>query len=937
MTDFIATYRLQFRPGFGFADAAGIVSYLAALGISHIYASPIFRARPGSPHGYDGVDPNVLNPELGSAAAWEDLVRRRRAAGLGWLQDIVPNHMAFHADNGLLTDIFEHGPASRYHGFFDIDWHHPSEDLADRVMAPFLGHRYRECLQNGDIRVFFDAEGFAALVYDEMRFPLAVGSYLHILDPPGTALRKPLSDGDPDVQRWDDALDALESLDIVEDAALRREEARGIKESLWDLYRHNAGIRGHIDACLKRLNGKPGDLERFHALDRLLARQHFRLCWWKNANEEINYRRFFDINELIALRQENPAVFGHTHDRLLKMAAAGLLDGVRIDHVDGLAAPGAYLHRLRKRLGNEAAILVEKILGPEEALVGDWPVQGTTGYDFAFWLNGLFIQRENEERFNAVYESFTGRRASFEEVVRQAKHEILATRLVGDLDNLVRRMQAIAAAECFAGHLTANRLKAALSELLACFPTYRTYFGEAGPPPADHEALKKAASHAVRHQPDRASEIAFIRDLLEAETICRRSPEAERYDSLRLGAIRAFQQLSAALMAKGCEDTAFYRYHRLLSLNEVGGEPGRFGCGRAAFHAVIARRAATWPEAMNSTATHDSKRGEDVRARLNVLSEMPESWSRRLERWHALTRDLRPRVGGEAVPDRNTAYLLFQTMIGVWPEDGQVDAAFVERIRAYLIKAVREAGEATSWIEPREDYEAALTTFVDTITASATDNPFRADFAPFCREIAFYGRFNALAQCLIKATAPGIPDFYQGTELWQLALVDPDNRRPVAYDARQRMLAAFDDAADDPRSLAAAQLQPVDEGRIKLFLTVRSLQARRRHGALFRSGDYLPLDALGAFSRHVVAFARKRAGLWALVVAPRFLSALVQEGRLPLGREVWQDTTVALPSAAPRTWRNVFTRETVQSTTDLAVADILTHFPAALLIGEVTP
>jgi (1->4)-alpha-D-glucan 1-alpha-D-glucosylmutase len=685
------------------------------------------------------------------------------------------------------------------------------------------------------------------------------------------------------------------------------------------------------------LNGEPGKLESFQALDRLLARQRFRLCWWKNANEEINYRRFFDINDLIALRQENPAVFTHTHARVLEMAAAGVLDGVRIDHVDGLAAPGTYLRRLRGRLGQGAPILVEKILGPEEALAADWPVQGTTGYDFAFWLNALFVQRENAARFSAVYESFTGRREPFEAVVYRAKRDILATRLAGDRANLVRRLQAMAAEKCFAGHLTFNRLEAALTELLACLPVYRTYFGETGPRPDDRDVLEAAAARAANRRPHLQTEIDFIRDLLCTEPTCRRSPQADAPDDARRRAVRSFQQLSAALMAKGCEDTAFYRHHRLLSLNEVGGEPGRFGCGLAQFHAVIARRAAAWPDALNSTATHDSKRGEDVRARLNVLSEMPASWAKRLAHWHDLTRSLRPRVGGTAVPDRHTAYLLFQTLIGAWPVGEGADTAFVERIRDYMVKAVREAGEATSWIDPREDFEAALTAFIDRILTPSPGNRFLTDFAPFCRKIAFYGRFNALSQCLIKITAPGIPDFFQGTELWQLALVDPDNRRPVAYDARQRLLDELGRSREEPRSLAASLLQTAADGRIKLFLIARSLQARRQQGALFRSGDYLPLHALGTFRRHVVAFARKLSGRWVLVVVPRFLSTLVKEDQLPLGRDAWQDTVVALPATAPRTWRNVFTQEKMRSTTDLAVADTLAHFPVALLASEVVP
>jgi len=936
MTDPIATYRLQLSPEFGFAEAARIVPYLAELGISHVYASPIFRARPGSPHGYDGVDPNALNPELGSRDDWQALARQRQATGMGWLQDIVPNHMAFHADNGLLADILEHGPASRHRDYFDIDWHHPSEDLEGRIMAPFLGRRYRECLQNGDIRIVYSAEGFAAVVYGEMRFPLGLESYLQILDPPGAFPGKPLTDDHPEVQRWDDALDALESLDLLEDAGLRCKAARAVKEALWDLHVHSAAVRHHVSACLERLNGEPGKLESLHALDRLLSQQRFRLCWWKNAAEEINYRRFFDINDLIALRQEDPAVFDHTHGLLARMTAAGRIDGVRVDHVDGLADPGAYLQRLRALLGHKALILVEKILAPEEDLPADWPVQGTTGYDFAHWLNALFVQRENEARFTSAYQNFTGCAARFEAVMRAAKLEMIGTRLAGDLANLARRVQSRAAAASFAGHMTLKRLTEALMGVLAALPVYRTY-RDAGPiRPADRKTLEGAVSRAIDSRPHLRTEIRFIRDLLLEE---RSDGAPERSQDLageHRRVLQAFQQLSAALMAKGCEDTAFYRYHRLVSLNEVGGDPGDFGRPAAHFHDFIARRAAHWPLAMNSTATHDSKRGEDIRARLNVLSEIPDEWERRIGRWQALTKAHRTRIAPDAVPDRKTAYLLFQTLIGAWPPHDRSFRTFVKRIQDYMVKAMREAGQTTSWAAPREDYEKTLTAFVAAILEPRRDNAFLADFIPFQRKVAFYGRFNALSQCLIKIAAPGIPDFYQGTECWQLALVDPDNRRPVAYADRKRALQAFRRYAD-ALGLTAELMENAGDGRIKLFLMARALAARRHSRGLFVNGCYQALETGGAFGRHVIAFAREARGQWALVVAPRFLTSLVRENQAPLGQAVWQDTALRLPSNAPRTWHNAFTRQKTGGQASIAVGNALAHFPVALMTSEEIP
>ncbi len=860
-------------------------------------------------------------------------MHRRQTVDMGWLQDIVPNHMAFHAANGLLADILEHGRFSRYRDFFDIDWHHPADHLRGRVMAPFLGTRYREALHNGDIRVVFNADGFAVRVYNALSFPAAIESYRWLLDQGGHPIEGALPAADPDRPRLTDMCNALEGLVDPENPERRQREAQGVKQTLGNLYRHNAGVRRHVDACLARVNGEPGNPESWQALERFLSRQHFRLCWWRRANRTINYRRFFDINELIALRQEDAAVFAHTHELIAALIAEGSVDGVRIDHVDGLADPNGYLQSLRRRLGEDSFILVEKILAPEEALPAAWPVQGSTGYDFAHWVNALFVERKHEARFSGIYQAYTGREATFEAEVQRAKRGILAHRLAGDLANLVRRVQTAAAAFKVGDDLTAARLSEALTELMVRVPVYRTYLDAGAIRETDRDTVTAAAGRAASRKPDLGAAIAFIRDLLLGNTPDR--PADTPQSRQRLAAVRAFQQLSAALMAKGGEDTAFYRYHRLVSLNEVGGDPGRFGCRRARFHAFITRRAAAWPRAMNSTATHDSKRGEDVRARLNVLSEIPEEWGRRVHRWHDLTRNFRSRVDGAMAPDRNTVYLLFQTLLGAWCPDDRGRGPFEERIQAYMRKAAREAGEATSWADPREDYETALQRFVSALLEPAPDNLFWVDFVPFCRRVAFFGRFNALSQCLIKIAAPGVPDFYQGTEFWQHALVDPDNRRPVAFEARNRALKTLDSPEADDRSRAAELLDTAEDGRIKLFLIMHALAARRRHPALFLTGRYRPLEAEGTLAAHVLAFARETGGRWAVMVVPRFLTALVEENVAPLGRGVWRDTLVRLPSGAPSAWRDVFTRQTRQAEKALAVGEALSHFPAALLISEV--
>lgn len=932
----IATYRLQLQPEFGFGQAAGIVSYLSELGISHIYASPIFRARKGSLHGYDCVDPNALNPELGSPDDWKTIVERLREYDMGWLQDIVPNHMAFDVDNRMLADVLENGPSSRFHDHFDICWNHPSKDLQGRVMAPFLGQRYGECLEKGEIRIVFDCDGFAA-AYGDLKFPLQIETYLNILDQPTASIKTELGEEDPAYNRWIDALDFLESLVLHVDAGVRQDHGRAIKQTLWDLFRGNTVIRRLLSETLRRFNGEPGNIHSYKRLDGLLSQQRFRLCYWRVANEEINYRRFFDINELIALRQEKRAVFEYTHRLLGKLASEKSVSGVRIDHVDGLADPAEYLQRLRRCLGEDTYILVEKILSPEEPLPLGWPVQGTTGYDFAHWLNALFVYRENEARFTDIYTSFSGRTEPFEDTVYSAKKWVLASRMAGDLDNLARRIKKISALKCFADNLTLSRLKSVLSEVLARFPIYRTYLGKENGRSEDRAVVEAAISRAVLEYPHLHIETEFLRNLLLENVSFEEAVDDVEIFKQCGRAVRAFQQLSAALMAKGFEDTAFYRFNRLVSLNEVGSAPDRFGCGVERFHAAIARRAEDWPHAMNSTATHDSKRGEDVRARLNVLSEIPTEWKTRIEAWHTFTRGHRVRKGPKTVPDKNTEYLLYQTLIGAWPQGRPVTHRFVERITAYMIKAAREAGEHTSWLEPQEAYEAALAGFVESILDPSPQNEFMPAFVPFCKKIAFFGLFNSLSQCLLKIATPGIPDFYQGAELPQLALVDPDNRRPVAYDERRLLLKAIGREPFDPLAQVAGLLENRDDGGIKLFVIARALATRRQWKDVFQSGRYLPLEARGPFRRHIVAFAREAGGQWCVAVVPRFLTALVDEDQDPLGKNVWRDTAVMLPPEAPPSWRNIYTRQSIQGAPEIAVGDVLQHFPVALLLGEQTP
>ncbi|MGB5986277.1 MAG: malto-oligosyltrehalose synthase, partial [Desulfobacterales bacterium] len=750
------TYRLQLSAAFGFREVAQIVPYLRTLGISHLYLSPIFRARPGSRHGYDGLDPNQLNPELGSADAWRALLRELKVQGMGLILDIVPNHLAYHPDNPMLRDIFEHGRASLFRGYFDICWNHPLSGGRPRVAAPFLGRRYAACLKGGEIRLALDARGFSA-AYGDLRFPLRLETYLTILNTADRRLKTELGREHSAAGRWIDLLDQLESLPLVTESIERRDQARTIQELLWELYSNKPPIRRALEATLAGFNTPAEDPARQSRLDRLLARQHFRLCHWKTANQEINYRRFFDINELIALRQEEKGVFRHAHRLLGRLAETGAVSGVRVDHVDGLAAPGAYLDRLRQLLGPGVYIVVEKILASPEALPAEWPVQGTTGYDFGHWLNGLFVRRENGAAFSELYARFSGHREGFGAEVCKAKTWVLTTRLAGDLDNLTYWIKALCARTPLTDALTFRGLKAALAEVLARLGVYRTYLESGEIRPWDRSVVEEVLGLALHSRPSLQGELEFIRRVL-----LEHAPQG--ISGLRRRAVVAFQQLSAALTAKGLEDTALYRYPRLLSLNEVGGDPAGFGCRRDQFHQFMARRAKAWPQALNATATHDGKRGEDARARINVLSEMPLEWEQRLNFWHGL--NAQTTAGPEGQLDKNTEYLLYQTLIGAWPGNGKLTDPFAQRIQDYMRKAVREAGAHTSWLEPRESYEKALAQFVHRVLEPSADNAFLADFGPFCQHIAALGLLNSLSQCLLKIAAPGVPDFYQGSELW---------------------------------------------------------------------------------------------------------------------------------------------------------------------------
>ncbi len=867
-----ATYRFQLNAAFTFRDATSLVPYLAELGISHVYCSPYFRARPGSTHGYDAVDHNSINPEIGTREEFEEFVRALRAAGMGHIADFVPNHVGIGHDNAWWTDVLANGRDSRYAPFFDIDW-----GATNKVLLPVLGEPYGEVLARGELRVARSPEGPSFEVhYHTHRFPIA---------------------------RKDDEL------------------------------------------ARKIVDGAQGDADALHDL---LEKQFYRLAYWRVAGDEINYRRFFDVSELAALRMENPQVFAETHRLVLELIHAGKIDGLRIDHPDGLFDPAAYFEQLQRAVCGDAAhgsdgprfyVLAEKITAGFEQLPLTWAVDGTTGYHFTNVVNGLFVDSKSRGALSRIYRAFVHSAAKWPQVAYECKHLILDTSLAAEMNVLTLALARIAWRDRQTRDFTQNILRRVLKEIIACFPVYRSYvtdtFSE-----QDRRFIDSAVSSAQRNMPTvDASVFDFVRHALLAEPIA--GMEYARAE-LRAFAMK-FQQVSAPTTAKGIEDTAMYRFNRLVSLNEVGGEPDDFGISVRAYHADSSYRAKHWPHEMLTTSTHDTKRAEDVRARINVISELPTRWKDALHRWHLANRGSKPHLKGMVCPSVNDEYLLYQVLIGSW--QGAADAAersaYVKRIAAYMIKAAREAKIHTSWANANADYEAGVTSFIGAILEPGPGNEFLTDFERMHPVFAWFGYLNSLAQTTCKLMAPGMPDIYQGTELWDFSLVDPDNRRAVDYARRAAELSRLRPLLAEPSADGASELlRPLSNGRVKLYVTAKLLGLRRTRAELFATGGYIPLKTRGHGALHVCAFARKLSSTnFVIVAVPRLCTQLMQgEPELPLGERVWHDTQVELPpklsvgeSTHVLTGRQIRTRALGERMV-VDAHELFEHFPIAVLV-----
>ncbi len=938
---------MQLNSGFTFRDATAIVPYLAALGISHVYCSPYFRARSGSTHGYDVVDHNALNPEIGTAEDFERFVAALRAHDMGHIVDIVPNHVGIlGADNAWWMDVLENGEASVYAAFFDIDWAPSNRQRAHKVLVPVLGEPYGTVLERGELELRFEAAtGSFAVFYGPHRFPLDPCTYPRVLDRTAALV------SNSELENIRRCLAALPDRhqSAPEQIAERDRDKEQHKRRLAALAAGNGSVAAAIEAAARSFAGSPAEPASFDTLHELLELQAYHLAYWRVAGDDINYRRFFDVNDLAALRIDNEEVFEVTHRLVLELIGAGKIDGLRIDHADGLYDPAGYFRRLQARVaavtGRLAAVgstdqarplylIVEKITASFEHLPGDWPVHGETGYHFANVVGRMLVDSATRQRMDRVYRGVLGRPLEWRDVAYECQHLVLRRSLASELNVAANQLTRIAESDRRTRDFTFNSLRDALAEVIACFPVYRTYVADTVSE-SDRRYIEWAIAAArARRSTTEAPLFDFVRAALLLEL-----PAAGEELRRRMRAFAMkFQQITAPITAKGIEDTAMYRYNRLISLNEVGGEPGGYGAGVRAFHGDAEYRARHWPHEMLATSTHDTKRSEDVRARLNVLSEMTTPWRDAVRRWSRINRTRKREVEGAPAPSSNDEYHFYQTLLGTWPLLPLDDAGanlYRERIEAYMVKAVREAKVSSSWVDVNAGYEEALLHFVRSTLEQREGNLFLADFLPMMRRVARFGLLNSLSQTLCKLTAPGVPDIYQGNEIWDFSLVDPDNRRPVDYAQRRSLLDQLQHADVSPRTLLA---HPQD-GRCKLLLIWKALELRRRHPRLFRDGDYRRLRVHGEHAAHVCAFRRRFARSSLVVIVPRLLRRLVgDDGPLPLGHGVWGDTLVELPreERLGRGWHGVLDERELPTVRHgaaaaLALGDALMEFPVALL------
>ncbi len=982
----VSTYRLQFNSGFTLADARNIVPYLNELGITDIYASPYFKARKGSLHGYEVVDPNSLNPELGTAEEFDEFVKELGKYGIGQILDIVPNHMCIeYSDNVWWADVLENGMSSPYSIFFDIDWKPVKKGLENKVLFPILGDQYGNVLENQELRLTLEGGAFFISYFDH-KLPVIPDTYEYILKHRIEDLERIMSADDLHLAEILSIITALSHLPEYtekdrEKIDERYREKEVIKKRLEKLYNESQEFRSFIEENIRIFNGTKGDHRSFNLLDELLSKQVWRLSYWRVANEEINYRRFFDINNLGAIRMEYADVFTETHRLAFKLIREGKITGLRIDHIDGLYDPSEYFDKLQKNCflllhpdwrdqikggmpsehgqpdqGPELLqqyekmvlsdpqfkpfyVIGEKILIRGEEIPDEWLIFGTTGYEFLNSVNGIFVETKNMKMFDAVYNNFIKSAVNFQDTVYEKKKLVMQVSMSGEINALAQHLNDISEKNRHTRDFTLNSLIRAITEVIACFPVYRTYINSVDIKDRDRQYIETAVSKAKRRNPAVSGSIFdFLKDVLLLN-IPEELEENDKYAWLDF--TMKFQQITGPVMAKGLEDTAFYTFNRLLSLNEVGGNPDRFGLSLEAFHGQNIERIKFRPHSLIATSTHDTKRSEDVRARINVLSEIPQKWKECLARWGRNNRKMKKIVDGRPAPHRNEEYLLYQTLIGAWPVSPMNEKeyeVFKTRIKDYMLKAAREAKVNTSWINPDAVYEDSLMDFIEAVMGNMD---FMSDFKPFQEMVSGYGMYNSLSQTLLKITCPGVPDFYQGTEIWDFSLVDPDNRRPVDYSRRIESLKKLKnlDSRTEPSKLVRELTLNSDSGMIKLYLIYKALNHRRENREVFEKGDYIPLNGEGGYKMDdLCAFARRLGERAFIAAVPRFFTGLVEtHEKLPCGDEVWRDSVIIVPFENEGAgYRNIFTGEIINTFDKngkivLLLSHVFANFPVALM------
>ncbi|MBL8023843.1 MAG: malto-oligosyltrehalose synthase [Elusimicrobia bacterium] len=898
----VSTYRFQLNKNFTFRDAEALIPYLADLGITDVYTSPLFMAVPGSMHGYDICDHSRLNPELGSEEDFDRFCGSLRSHHMGLVVDFVPNHVGAHPSaNAWWRDVLENGPSSPFATYFDIDFDPVKSELKDKLLLPILGDQYGRVLERGELKLEY-ARGVFSLAYFDNNLPINPRPAAYVLNHNMDALKSALPPDDPGLRELLSVHTALLNLPPYTERSpeaieLRAREKTVCRDRLAKLTETSEVVRRHIEDNVRLYNEEGKEAKSFDLLHTLLESQPYRLAYWRTALDEINYRRFFDINELAGLRQEVPEVFDNVHKLLFDLIRQGKITGLRLDHIDGLHDPAGYLEKLQARLteltGAPLYVVVEKITSAGEILP-DWPVDGTTGYDFLNDVNGLFIEPRNALLLKRFYARFSNRNEPFSQIVYQSKYMIMVDSMISELTVLAHRLNRDSEKDRQTRDFTLESLRRALREIVAAFPIYRTYVDAKGWSETDAKIVDTALARTRQRHPTLEPTIMqFIRDrLLPPRNGSGNSPPGRSDFAMR------FQQYTAPVQAKGFEDTAFYRYNLLLSLNEVGGDPNRFGRSLNEFHENNRSRRENHPTALLSTATHDTKRGEDARARLNVLSEIPMEWRSKVMEWARMNAGHKTSLSAEEAPDRNDEYFFYQALLGFWPAEGPLEDTGLNRLKSYLIKALREAKTKTSWVHNNEPYESAMTQFAEKVLTGPKSKKFIESFLPFQKKVAFHGMLNALSQVVLKHTSPGIPDLYQGCEFWDLSLADPDNRRPVDFVARGNCLKEV--ASPEGRVSLPLLLNHWWDGKVKFHMTSLLLRLRKENPDLFLKGDYTPLHVDGPLDENLVAFSRQWGEHRLIVaVARRTVGLGYTEREGASWKTPWSHTRLVLPREWP--------------------------------------